>query len=38
MLLTVPVLVIAYVIVTTVVPALVHKAVPDVVRSVLSLI
>ena len=38
MLLAVPVLVIAYMIVTIVVPAVVHAAVPEVVRSVLSLI
>jgi hypothetical protein len=38
MLLAVPVLVIAYMIVTIVVPAVVHAAVPDVVRSVLNLI
>ena len=37
MLLAVPAVVIAYMIVTIVVPAVVHAAVPDVVRSVLSL-
>jgi Na+/alanine symporter len=37
-LLAVPLIAIAYVIVTIVVPAVVHAAVPEVVRSVLSLI
>jgi hypothetical protein len=38
MLLAVPAIVIAYVIVTIVLPAVVHAAVPEVVRSVLRLI
>ncbi len=38
MLLAVPAVAIAYVIVTMVVPAVVHAAVPEVVRSVLRLI
>ncbi len=38
MLLAVPAIVIAYVLVTMVVPAIVHAAVPEVVRSVLRLI
>jgi hypothetical protein len=37
-LLAVPVLVIAYIVVTIVLPAVVHAAVPEVVRSVLKLI
>jgi hypothetical protein len=37
-LLAVPLIAIAYIIVTIVVPAVVHAAVPEVVRSVLSLI
>jgi hypothetical protein len=38
MLLAVPAVVLAYVIVTMIVPAVVHAAVPDVVRQVLQLI
>jgi hypothetical protein len=38
MLLALPAVAIAYVIVTMVVPAVIHAAVPEVVRSVLSLI
>ena len=38
MLLVVPLVVIAYPIVTIVVPALLHAVIPDVVRSVLNLI
>jgi hypothetical protein len=38
MLLAVPAIVVAYMIVTVVVPAVVHAAVPDVVRSVLKLL
>ena len=37
MLLAVPVIIIAYMLVTIVVPAIVHAAVPDVVREVLRL-
>jgi hypothetical protein len=38
MLLAIPILVIAYPVVTIVLPAVLHAVVPDVVRSVLSLI